>query len=261
MISKNQAKTLRALHKKKYRREYQQFLVEGEKSVLELLASNWPLIQLFASEEFLQEHTTLLAGFSEKLTPATTSELTQLGTLSNNHSALAIAQQPNNPILSWEPGEWLLALDQINDPGNLGTILRIADWYGIRKVMCSPTTAELYNPKVIAASKGSFLRVKVSYQPLEPFLQALPEGTSVLGAFLEGESIHQLQLADPGNGGVLVMGSEAQGISAEVAALINRQVTIPAFGAAESLNVGVATAILCDNLRRLEAAEDWPLLP
>ncbi|WP_404419209.1 TrmH family RNA methyltransferase [Marinospirillum sp.] len=256
MISKNQAKTLRALHKKKYRREYQQFLVEGEKSVVELLASGWPLQQLFASEEFLRAHASLIADIPEKVTSATANELTQLGTLVSNQAALAIVQIPEEQSLNWQPGEWLLALDQINDPGNLGTILRIADWYGIRKVMCSPGTADLYNPKVIAASKGSFLRVQVSYQPLEPFLQSLPEKASVLGAFLEGESIHRLQLADPGQGGVLVMGSEAQGISAEVAALINRQVTIPAFGAAESLNVGVATAILCDNLKRLEDAAD-----
>jgi|AntRauTorckE6833_2_1112554.scaffolds.fasta_scaffold16790_2 TrmH family RNA methyltransferase len=254
MISKNQAKTLRALHKKKYRHEYQQFLVEGEKSVMELLDSGWPLLHLFASEEFLREHASLVAGISGKVTPAAASELTQLGTLVSNHSALAIVQMPENPTLSWQSGEWLLALDQINDPGNLGTIVRIADWYGISKVICSPGTADLYNPKVITASKGSFLRVQVSYQPLEPFLETLPEHTPVLGAFLEGESIHQLQLAKPGHGGVLVMGSEAQGISRALAASIRQKITIPAYGTAESLNVGVATAILCDNLRRLEAA-------
>ncbi|SFB91174.1 RNA methyltransferase, TrmH family [Marinospirillum celere] len=254
MISKNQSKLLRALQRKKYRREYRQFLVEGEKSVLELLASGWPLVQLFASEDFLQKYASLVAGFPEKITQATANELTQAGTLASNQSALAIAKIPEEKPLIPASGEWLLALDQINDPGNLGTILRIADWYGISKVICSPATADLYNPKVIAASKGSFLRVQVSYQHLEPFLQTLPGKNPVLGAFLEGESIHQLQLADPDQGGVLVMGSEAQGISPGVAALITRKITIPAFGQAESLNVGVATAIICDNLKRLAKA-------
>lgn len=254
MLSKNQVRQVRALHRKKNRRELSRFLVEGEKSVLELLASGWPLVQLFASEGFLQKYAPLVADCPEKITQATASELTQLGTLVSNQSALAIAEIPEDKPLIHQSGEWLLALDQINDPGNLGTILRIADWYGLHQVVCSPETAEIYNPKVLAASKGSFLRVQVSYQPLEPFLQALPEETPLLGAFLEGESIHQLQLADPDQGGVLVMGSEAQGISSGVAALITRKITIPAFGQAESLNVGVATAIICDNLKRLEAA-------
>jgi len=260
MISKNQAKLLRALHKKKHRREEQKFLVEGEKSVLELLTSGWPLDQLFASEAFIQQHADLLADCPKKITQATAAELTQAGTLVSNQSALAIAEIPQNVSLNYEPGEWLLVLDQINDPGNLGTILRIADWYGINKVICSPNTAELYNPKVIAASKGSFLRVQVSYQPLDVYLQSLPEQTPILGAFLEGACIHQLQLDKPTQGGLVVMGSEAQGISQEVAQQIKHRVTIPAFGGAESLNVGVATAILCDNLRRLEAAANQPPL-
>lgn len=116
-------------------------------------------------------------------------------------------------------------------------------------MLCSPTTAELYNPKVIAASKGSFLRVAVSYQPLDEFLAQLPSTTAVLGAYLDGESVHQL--TPPPTGGVLLLGSEAQGISPPLAKRVTRRITIPSFGAAESLNVGVAAAIICDNLKRL----------
>lgn len=260
MISKNQLKLLRALHKKKYRREQQQFLVEGEKSVLELLASDWPLVQLFASDDFLNQHAAQIAKRTQQVTPATAQELTQAGTLVTNHSALAIAAIPANQPLDYQPGEWLLVLDAINDPGNLGSLLRIADWYGIEKLVCSPTTAELYNPKVIAASKGSFLRVQVSYQPLLPFLQKQPEGLPILGAFLDGQSVHQLQLDSPQQGGLLLLGSEAQGIHQDLAEVVTQRVTIPAFGQAESLNVGVAAAILCDNLKRLEASANQPPL-
>lgn len=251
MISKNQAKALRALQRKKYRREYRQFLVEGEKSVLELLASDWPWTQLFVSQDFLDRHASLLQPFQDRLTLATDDELTRLGTLANNHSALAVALQKEMPPVQWQPGEWMLVLDQVQDPGNLGTLLRIADWYGIHQVVCSPETAELYNPKVITASKGSFLRVQVHYQPLEQFLQELPATAEVLGAFLEGENLHQLQLDQSKSGGLLILGSEAHGISPSVQPWIKRKITIPAFGQAESLNVGVAAAVICDNLKRL----------
>ncbi|WP_114418229.1 TrmH family RNA methyltransferase [Marinospirillum perlucidum] len=250
MISKNQAKLLRSLHKKKYRREQGLFLVEGEKTVLELLASGWPLHQVFATPDFIQRFSADLDDL--KVVPASAQELTQLGTLVSNQSALAVAIQPEPQPVSWQAGNWILALDRINDPGNLGTILRIADWYGIQQLVCSPGTAEVFNPKVITASKGSFLRVKVSYQPLDEFMQTLPEGTAVLGAYLEGENIHDLKLEKPGQGGIVVMGSEAQGIAPELEDKITQRVTLPGYGQAESLNVGVATALICDNLRRLE---------
>ena len=258
MISKNQAKRLRALQRKKYRRETQQFLVEGEKSVLELLASDWSVVELYATPAFRHTHQAQLADLEIPVIEASSEELTRYGSLMQNHSALAIVEQPQARSVTWQAGSWVLLLDQVSDPGNLGSILRIADWYGFDQVVCSPETADLYNPKTLMASKGSFLRVQVNYLPLCPWLNQLPAQTPVLGAFLHGHSLHQLDPQVARQGGVLVLGNEAQGISSEVAEAVTQRVTIPAWGQAESLNVGMATAILCDNLRRLatEAAAD-----
>ena len=247
MLSKNQMRLLRSLQRKKERQQERLFVVEGGKPVAELLASGWPLHSLYLSEDFAAAHADLLQDWPVTLCSA--DELAAAGSLVSNRDALAIARMPDETSLSApEPGEWVLALDRINDPGNLGTLLRIADWYGIRRVVCSPDTVELYNPKVISASMGSFLRVSVHYQPLTDWLTALPAGCQVLGAYLAGESVHALAALEAG--GVLLMGSEAHGIAPELAARVTRKITIPAFGAAESLNVAVATAIICDNLRR-----------
>lgn len=249
MLSKNQAKSLRALHRKKTRRELGLFLVEGEKVVAELLASNWQVESLYATAEFINAYKNLIKQTNVLLLECSAEELTSVSTLVSNTAALAVVKTPEQKFKPLEGSKaWVLALDGINDPGNLGSLLRIADWYGIEQVVCSPTTAELYNPKVITASKGSFLRIAVSYQPLDTFFNQLPANTEVLGAYLEGESIHDLQ-PNP-QGGVILLGSEAQGISDELSARITRKITIPAFGAAESLNVGVAAAVICDNLKR-----------
>ena len=249
MLSKNQAKQVRALHKKKVRREQGLFLVEGEKVVAELLASDWTIDRLFATPEFSHTYQELIQTAKVEVVTCDSAELTSISTLVTNSAALAVVKVPESAQTRVDTQGWILALDNINDPGNLGSILRIADWYGIQQVVCSPTTAELFNPKVITASKGSFLRVAVSYQPLHEFLTQLPANTAVLGAYLDGESVHELSGCT--NGGVVLLGSEAQGISSELAALVNKRITIPAFGAAESLNVGVAAAVICDNLVRI----------
>jgi TrmH family RNA methyltransferase len=139
-----------------------------------------------------------------------------------------------------------LALDEVRDPGNLGTIIRIADWYGISKMVLSPNTADFYNPKVLQASMGSFTRIQFFYQDLSDFITTSSR-IPVYGAFLEGENIHQAHLTTDG---IIVMGSESHGISPHVERYVGRKITIPPFGKAESLNVAVATAIICDNFRR-----------
>ncbi|MFK7161513.1 RNA methyltransferase [Marinospirillum sp. MEB164] len=251
MISKNQLKFLRSLHQKKGRLEQQAFLVEGEKSVVELLHADWKVISLYASDAFIARYTPLLQQGDYPVYPASAAALTQASTLSNNHTALAVVASPRPAAL--QTSGWTLALDQINDPGNLGTLLRIADWYGFRQLVCSPGSAELTNPKVISASKGSFLRIPLHVCPLEDFFSQLDPQVPVLGAFLEGDSIHQLTADQLGDSGVLLLGNEAQGIRPELQAQVNCRVTIPSFGQAESLNVGVAGAILCDNIQRLRA--------
>ena len=246
MISNKWLKLIKSLHLKKYRKAEQLFFVEGEKAVLEVLASDWQVSALFATEHFLQQHETVVAK-AELVQQCSSDELIKAGTFSSNDAALAVVKIPASTGFTAHRSGWVLVLDQVNDPGNLGTIIRIADWYGIKHIVCSPDTADRYNPKVIAAAKGSFLRVQLHYQPLPALLatSTLP----VYGAYLGGESVHSLTLTE--NGGFIVLGNEANGISAELEDTISRKITIPAFGQAESLNVGIAAAVICDNLLRL----------
>lgn len=250
MISTKWTKLIKSLHLKKYRKFEQQFFVEGEKAVLEVLASGWNIPALFATDNFLQQQQAALqaAKHSVQLVQAcSATELVKVGTFSSNDAALAVVEMPQWPLFSSNSCQWTLVLDNINDPGNLGSIIRIADWYGITHILCSPDTADCFNPKVIAAAKGSFLRVQLHYLPLAELLTTAR--TPVYGAYLGGDNVHQLKLAKAG--GYIVLGNEANGISAAVGQHINHKITIPAFGGAESLNVGIAAAIICDNLLRL----------
>jgi RNA methyltransferase, TrmH family len=174
-------------------------------------------------------------------------DLIKAGTFSSNNAALAVAHMRQLPTLRFQPSDFAIALDDIRDPGNLGTIIRIADWYGIGTIVCSDTCADFYNPKTISATMGSFTRVKAYYLDLATWLRDLPQGTPVYGASLEGDNIHRMQLLPQG---IVVMGNEANGIRAEVAGEVNRLIKIPAFGQAESLNVATATAIIIDNFMR-----------
>ncbi|SEJ45307.1 RNA methyltransferase, TrmH family [Cyclobacterium xiamenense] len=246
MLSKNTVKFIKSLHQKKFRRQEQAFFVEGAKNVTELLRSDYTCTHLLYTDKFAASWPDMVAGFSGDKVNVLPTVLKSLGTFSSNDQAMALAiSKPNLPI-QVVPGELVLALDDIRDPGNLGTIIRIADWYGIKKMLLSPETADLYNPKVVHASMGSFTRLEFEYVALSEKLQEV--GVPVFGAFLEGLSIHAHQgQAD----GILLMGNESHGISSELEKLVSQKLTIPAFGGAESLNVAVATAVLCDHLRRL----------
>ena len=246
MLSKNTVKFIKSLHQKKYRLESGKFFVEGEKSVVEVLQSSFTVDLLLVTQEFATKHATLLSGKAFEVLFVTPNQLEQLGQYQSNDAALAVVQMKSNQAFLPEKGELILALDEVRDPGNLGTIIRIADWYGIKKLIFSSHTAEFYNPKVIQSSMGSFTRVQFYYADLAQAFQEwkLP----VYGAFLEGESIHELTNPTPG---VLLLGNESQGISKEVEKWVSSKITIPSFGKAESLNVAIATAIFCDNFKRL----------
>lgn len=246
MLSKATLKYVNSLQVKKYRTQHQVFVVEGAKSVLELLQSDFELQHLFITEDFLQEHGNKLS----KGTPyelVKEQDLVKAGTFSSNNAALAVAHMRQLAPLRFNPSDFAIALDDIRDPGNLGTIIRIADWYGIHTVICSDSCADFYNPKTIAATMGSFTRVKAHYLDLAQWLGELPDETAVYGASLAGENIHRMQLPPQG---IVVMGNEANGIRPEVAQQVNRLIKIPAFGKAESLNVATATAIIIDNFMR-----------
>ncbi|MCC9135401.1 TrmH family RNA methyltransferase [Pontibacter silvestris] len=246
MLSKAVQKYINSLQVKKYRNQHQAFVVEGAKSVLELLHSNFEIQHLFITETFQKDNTAALRkGSSYEV--VTEQELVKAGTFASNNAALAVASMSHLPPLHVVPTDLIIALDDIRDPGNLGTIIRIADWYGITTVVCSETCADFYNPKVISATMGSFTRVNVHYLDLPPWLQQQTATHKVYGAALNGNNIHAMQLKPEG---IVVLGNEANGIRKEVAEQVNTLIKIPAFGQAESLNVATATAIIMDNFRR-----------
>ncbi|GAB3940038.1 RNA methyltransferase [Spirosoma harenae] len=247
MLSKNSLKYIQSLHQKKYRQQHGAFLVEGAKSVQEVLQSNFQTEFVVATEAFYKENDHLTDHQRIPVEIASVADLTRAGTLESNNAALAVVRTKENRPLLAEPDEIALILDDIRDPGNLGTILRIADWYGVRKILCSETTADVYNPKVISASKGSFTRVNWWYGDVVQVLKQSGRSINVYGAFLDGSDVHTLSFT---KSGYLVMGNESNGIRPEVAQYVTQRVTIPRYGDAESLNVGIATAVLLDNIRR-----------
>lgn len=246
MISKAKSKFIKSLQIKKYRKQEQCFVVEGRKSVAELIGSDYETILLLGTREFLSGLPPVPRVRTE-VWEVESSDLEGLGEFQSNDGALAVARMKPGERKTPQGDEWLLAVDDIRDPGNLGTIIRTADWYGIRNIAASEQTAELYNPKVIHASMGSFLRVNLFYTSLPGYLEQVQ--VPVAGAFLDGEDIHNVNFT---SGGILVIGNESHGISDAVAPWVEKRVTIPRYGQAESLNAGIATAVILDNIRRCQ---------
>lgn len=244
-ISKNTGKLIKSLHLKKYRKEEGLFLVEGEKSIMELINSDFQIQNIYITREVFENYRENFRDFDDIIEISTPEELTKLSTFEFNDTGIAIVKQKENIEISIDSKDIVVALDDIRDPGNLGTIIRTCDWYGIKKIICSETTAEFYNSKVIAASMGSFTRVQIFYTDLEEFFtkNKLP----VLGAYLNGENVHNFNYPE---NAVLLMGSESNGISSNLKKFVTDEITIPKYGDAESLNVSMATGIILDNWRR-----------
>ncbi len=248
-MTNNTLKFVRALHQKKHRTQENFFLVEGAKSVLELIDSDWQIEKLFYTERFENQYFKTIQRHQNSIPEVekiTKTQLEKITTFQTNDMALAVVRIPLNQEFELQ-NEFVLALADIRDPGNLGTIIRIADWYGIAKIMCSENCVDWYNPKTIAASMGSFVRVKPFYTDLQIALAQTQ--LHVFGAFMEGKSIHEF---DRISEGILLIGNESQGIPKNLAPFVNQKITIPRFGQAESLNAGIATAIICDNIKRSE---------
>jgi RNA methyltransferase, TrmH family len=238
-------KLIKSLQVKKYRKEEQSFVVEGAKSVLELLASDFEIIVVAASPAFMNDNAAALRAAGVGIEQSTENELTAAGTLQTNDAAIAVAKMKPNlrPVI--KQNEFIIALDDIRDPGNAGTIIRTADWFGIKNIIASEETADFYNSKTISATMGSFCRVNFFYTSLPEFLSS--SSHKKYGAFLEGEDVHKIVF---GSGGIIVIGNESNGISNEVKNHIDQKITIPRHGLAESLNAGVSAAIILDNVRR-----------
>jgi len=259
MLSHNQTKLLTALQVKKYRQKYRKFIVEGEKMVAELLAQQRVGVSaLFATAAWMEQNAPILSAFLEKTTLVTETELKKISTLSTPNSVLAIAEMPADPasILNSQfsilhsPFSIAFYLDGLQDPGNVGTILRTADWFGMPAMFCSPDCADVFSPKVVQASMGAVLRVPTAELPLADLLAALPPDTPVMGAVLGGQNVFEVKL--PAHG-LLVIGNEGRGLSPETERLLTHRLTIPRHpqGRAESLNAAVAAGILAARVTAL----------
>lgn len=235
-ISKAQIKHIRLLHLKKYRQKYNQFIVEGLKSVNEFVESNIKCIGIYANAEHLltyREAVGINFCFETK-----DKELEQISAFKTSQEVLAVFEIPQNMQVD-NSANFILALDDIRDPGNLGTIIRTAEWFGLKEVICSKTSAECYNPKVIQASMGSVSRMKIHYVDLESYLKENKTHQVVL-ADMDGADYKEYKWKK----NILVIGNEANGISAYLKELPNEKITIPRKGAAESLNAAISTAII-----------------
>jgi len=240
MVSKNQIKLITSLHQKKFRQANNLFIAEGVKVINELLNSNFELENVYATEALfsqIQQH---------KFTLISENDLKKISALTVPNNCLAVFKIPESKSVK-EKG-LIIALDDIRDPGNLGTILRLCDWFGIEQVICSEQTVDIYNPKVVQATMGSIARVNVTYLDLNSYLEKTK--LSVFGTFMDGENIYKTNLPKEG---IIVMGNEANGISSTIEQSTKNRLTIPRFGnlqQTESLNVATATAIILSEFCR-----------
>lgn len=244
-LSSRHVKFIKSLRLKKYRQQEKAFLVEGAKNVAQLLAAPHTVQMLVGTPSFLAAHQALWQHRVEAVFQTDKATLAGLGTLTANQAALAVAPIPAQSSEALPQEAWGLVLDDIRDPGNLGAILRIAAWYNIPTVVCSPTTVDLYNPKVLQASMGAFLQVQVHYTPLPTLLSHTTQ--PILGTFTAGDNLHHVSLPCPS---WIVIGNESQGIRPAVMPYIQQRITIPRYGQTASLNAAMATAIVCDHWKR-----------
>jgi TrmH family RNA methyltransferase len=254
LLSRNQVKHIHSLKQKKFREIHRQFLAEGSKLVTEILESSFKVIHIYALAGWLMHNESILLSKKIPFQEISEGEMERITALSSPSLALAIAEIPIMPIPPAVINDLVLVLDDIKDPGNLGTIIRISDWFGIESVICSENTVDLYNPKVIQATMGSMLRVKVTYANLPEFLTSVAPMIKIYGSFPKGENIYSVSLEQKS---IILIGSESSGISREVVSKVTDKISIPSFVKAsgagdlsESLNASVAAGIICSEFRR-----------
>ena len=240
MITRAEILDIKSLATKQGREELGAFIAEGEKLVGEIRNSSLRIRRILQTKPIFDEGEVI-----------STKEMERISQLKTANSVLAVVELPHHSLAKVKPVKSLvLALDRVQNPGNLGTIIRLADWFGISDIVCSEDTADCFNPKVVQATMGAILRVRVHYTNLSQWLTN-QKNTKIYGTFLEGENIYSAEL---GKAGVIVMGNEGQGISAEVAERVSHKLLIPPYPAdrcgSESLNVAVATAVICSEFRR-----------
>ena len=239
MVGKSQIKFIKSLQQKKYRSRHKMFIAEGKKTVKELLMSDYKEHAIYATD------LDIFSDLAVEVIHITASDLKKMSGLKNPDTVLAVFHYSEAATIDYK--DWVLALDGISDPGNFGTIIRLCDWFGIRHILCSQDTVDCYNPKVLQATMGSIARVNIIYADLKKQLEDCP--LPVYGAFMQGSSVYNSTLAEAG---VLVMGNEANGITELIESRVDSRLSIPQYGhrKTESLNVGTATAILLNEIRR-----------
>jgi len=248
MLTKNTVKRITSLHITKYRYQYDTFIAEGPKLVDEILYSNLNIVELYHTKDWYHPR-------MEKVnvsTLVTSDEMRSISALTTPSHVLAVIEIPKYDIADIDPqNQLIIALDTIQDPGNLGTIIRLADWFGIDSILCSTDTVDIFSPKVVQASMGAITRVKVFYCHLASELAKTKGDAPIYGTFMEGENIYTTNLNSTG---IIIMGNEGKGISPEIEKLVTQKIHIPTFAKdrsiVESLNVAMATAIVCSEFRR-----------
>ena len=255
MLSKNKIKFLHSLEMKKNRDEQQSFVAEGPKIVHDILSRHKDQLSVIAAtEEWFAQEYQLMDGLQYERIVVSADELTKVSFLCHPQQVFAVFRKFAEMTPEELPSladKLTLVLDGVQDPGNLGTIIRIADWFGIEDIICSKDTVDVYNPKVVQATMGSIARVRVSYMDLKQLFEVLPPTLPVYGTLLEGNNMYSEQLS---HNGIIIMGNEGKGISPQIRQFISKGLRIPNYpegrDTADSLNVAVATAIICAEFRR-----------
>jgi len=254
LLSSNQVKHINSLKQKKFREIYRQFLAEGSKLVKEILESQYKVLNVYAIADWLKQNEDILLSNQVSFVEVSLGEMERITALSSPSPALAVAEIPEMTGPPTLINDLVLALDDIRDPGNLGTIIRIADWFGIKTIICSESSVDLYNPKVMQATMGSAFRINIFYTDLKKFLSSLSPEVKIYGTFAQGDSIYSTPLEKQG---IIIIGNESSGISNEISLKVTDRISIPAYikdsrhtDHAESLNASIATAIICSEFRR-----------
>lgn len=249
MLTANDIKHIKSLQQKKFRKQHGLFIAEGSKLVEDLLCSNVEIATVYHTASWSSYHT----GKNTRFIQVSEKEMGRISNLSAPSEVIALGKIPNRAInIDLLTNSLSLMLDNIQDPGNMGTIIRLADWFGIPNIICSPTSADAFAPKVIQATMGAIARVNIFYANLEEvILKTEPLGIPIYGTFLDGNSLYSSNLSSTG---IIVMGNEGYGISQGVEKLVSHRLTIPNFSTkeetSESLNVAMATAIVCSEFKR-----------
>lgn len=244
MLSKSQISLIKSLQQKKFRKEHQLFIVEGLKAITEFLDSSYTIQSVYCLTDIIPKLPNL--SHKQKVFEVTVNELEKISSLQTPQGVLALIEIPKNqPYIETQNNEITLVLDGIQDPGNLGTIIRTADWFGFQQIICSENTVDVYNPKVVQATMGSLARIKVNYNSISAILKNsnLPK----YGTLFNGENVFNCVWPQKG---FLIFGSEGNGISEEILPLITHPITIPGVGNTESLNVAISAGICCAEIKR-----------